>query len=58
MSKKAQPVREDHLERKETAYELRVRIGKALNLLHVPSAREVEAILAKCEYFKETGYVR
>ena len=55
MSKKAQPVREDHLEKQETAYELRLRIQKAFRLSTLPNARTVQRLLERTEALKTRG---
>ena len=55
--KKARPVREDHLERQETAEELRERIRVLFKLEHTPDDKHVKFLLSRLEKYKRTGYV-
>ena len=57
MAKKARPVREDHLERQETAEELRERIRVISKLKQTPDDKTVETLLDRLEKYKRTGYV-
>ena len=57
MSKRAQPVREDHLERKETADELRERIRVLFKLKNTPDDKTVKMLLSRLEKYRKTGYV-
>ena len=57
MVKRAQPVREDHLERKETADELRERIRVLFKLKNTPDDKTVKMLLSRLEKYKRTGYV-
>ena len=57
MAKKARPVREDHLERQETAEELRERIRVLFKLKNTPDDRTVKMLLSRLEKYKKTGYV-
>ena len=57
MAKRAQPVREDHLERKETAGELRERIRVLFKLKNTPDDKTVKMLLSRIEKYKKTGYV-
>ena len=57
MAKKAQPIREDHLERQETAAELRERIRVLFKLKQAPDDRHVKFLLSQLEKYKQTGYV-
>ena len=57
MSKKAQPIREDHLERQETAQELRLKIQRIFKLSSPPDAKTVRRLLSQIERQKQTGYI-
>ncbi|MEE3012949.1 MAG: hypothetical protein VX505_02215 [Chloroflexota bacterium] len=57
MAKRAQPVREDHLERQETADELRKRIQVLFKLKNIPDDKTVKMLLSRLEKYKRTGYV-
>ena len=57
MAKRAQPIREDNLERQETAAELRERIRVLFKLKQTPDDRTVKSLLSKLEKYKRTGYV-
>ena len=57
MAKRAQPVREDHLERQETANELRERIRVLFKLKNTPDDKTVKMLLSRLERYKKTGYV-
>ena len=57
MAKKAQPIREDHLERQETAEELRERIRVLLKLKQTHDDKNVKFLLSQIEKYKRTGYV-
>ena len=57
MTKKARPIREDHLERQETAQELRERIRVLFNLEQTPDDKTVNSLLTRLEKYKQTGYV-
>jgi len=57
LAKKAQPIREDHLERQETAQELRERIRVLFKLKQTPNAKHVKFLLSQIEKYKRTGYV-
>ena len=57
LAKKARPVREDHLERQETAEELRERIRVLFKLKQTPDDKQVEFLLAQVEKYKRTGLV-
>ena len=57
LAKKARPVREDHLERQETAEELRERIRVLFKLEHTPDDKHVKFLLSRLEKYKRTGYV-
>ena len=57
LAKKAQPVREDHLERQETAEELREQIRVLFKLKQTPDAEHVKFLLSRLEKYKKTGYV-
>ena len=57
MAKRAQPVREDHLERKATAGELRERIRVLFKLKNTPDNKTVKMLLSRLEKYKRTGYV-
>ena len=57
MSKRAQPAREDHLERKETADELRERIRVLFKLKNTPDDKTVKMLLSRLEKYRKTGYV-
>ena len=57
MSKRAQPIREDHLERQETAVELRERIRVLFKLQNTPDEKTVKMLLSRLEKYKKTGYV-
>jgi len=57
LSKRAQPVREDHLERKETADELRERIRVLFKLKNTPDDKTVKMLLSRLEKYRKTGYV-
>ena len=57
MAKRAQKIREDHLERQETAEELRERIRVLLKLKETPDAKHVKFLLSRIEKYKRTGYV-
>jgi len=57
MAKRAQPIREDHLERQETTAELRERIRVLFKLSKTPDDRTVKSLLSKLEKYKKTGYV-
>ena len=55
MAKKAQPIREDHLERQETAEELRERIRVLFKLKNTPDDKTVKMLLSRLEKYKKTG---
>ena len=57
LAKKARPVREDHLERQETAEELRERIRVIFKLKQTPDYKYVKFLLSQIEKYKRTGYV-
>ena len=57
MAKRAQPVREDHLERQETADELRERIRVLFKLKNTPDDKTVKMLLSRLEKYKKTDYV-
>jgi hypothetical protein len=57
LSKRAQPVREDHLERKETSEELRERIRVLFKLKTTPDEKTVKMLLSRLEKYRKTGYV-
>ena len=57
LAKNAQPLREDHLERQETAEELRERIRVLFKLKQTPDDRHVKFLLSRPEKYKKTGYV-
>ena len=57
MAKRAQPIREDHLERQETAAELRERIRTLFKLKQTPDDKTVKSLLSRLEKYKRTGYV-
>ena len=57
MVKRAQPIREDRLERQETAGELRERIQALFKLKNVPDDKTVKMLLSRLEKYKRTGYV-
>ena len=57
MAKRAQPIREDHLERQETADELRERIRVLFKLKNTPDDKTVKMLLSRLEKYKKTGYV-
>ena len=57
MAKRAQPVREDHLERQETADELRDRIRVLFKLKNTPDDKTVRMLLSRLEKYRKTGYV-
>ena len=57
LAKKAQPIREDHLERQETAEELRERIRVLFKLKQTPDDKHVKFLLSRLEKYKKTGYV-
>ncbi len=57
MAKRAQPVREDHLERQETADALRERIRVLFKLKNTPDDKTVKMLLSRLEKYKKTGYV-
>ena len=57
LAKKAQPIREDHLERQETAEELRERIRVLFKLKQTPDDKYVKFLLSQIEKYKRTGYV-
>ena len=57
MAKRAQPVREDHLERQETADALRERIRVLFKLKNTPDDKTVKMLLSRVEKYKKTGYV-
>ena len=57
LAKKARPVREDHLERQETAEELRERIRVLFKLKQTPDDKHVKFLLSRLEKYKRTGYV-
>ena len=57
MPKRAQPIREDHLERQETAVELRERIRVLFKLKNTPNDKTVKMLLSRLEKYKKTGYV-
>ncbi len=57
LAKRAQPIREDHLERQETAEELRERIRVLFKLKQTPDDKTVKSLLSRLEKFKRTGYV-
>ncbi|MCH2676481.1 MAG: hypothetical protein MK099_12260 [Dehalococcoidia bacterium] len=57
MAKRAQSVREDHLERQETSDELRERIRVLFKLKNTPDDKTVKMLLSRVEKYKKTGYV-
>ena len=57
MAKRAQPIREDHLEREETTAELRERIRVLFKLSKTPDDKTVKCLLSRLEKYKKTGYV-
>ena len=57
MAKRAQSIREDHLERQETADELRERIRVLFKLKNTPDDKRVKMLLSRLEKYKKTGYV-
>ena len=57
MAKRAQHVREDHLERQETADALRERIRVLFKLKNTPDDKTVKMLLSRLEKYKKTGYV-
>ena len=57
MAKRAQKIREDHLERQETAEELRERIRVLFKLKVTPDDKHVKFLLSRIEKYKRTGYV-
>ena len=57
MAKRAQKIREDHLERQETAEELRERIRVLFKLKETPDEKHVKFLLSRIEKYKRTGYV-
>ncbi|GIT70029.1 MAG: hypothetical protein Ct9H300mP27_11330 [Chloroflexota bacterium] len=57
MAKRAQPIREDHLEREETTAELRERIRVLFKLSKTPDDKTVKSLLSRLEKYKKTGYV-
>ena len=57
MAKRAQSVREDHLERQETSDELRERIQVLFKLKNTPDDKTVKMLLSRVEKYKKTGYV-
>ena len=57
MGKRAQQIREDHLERQETAEELRERIRVLFKLKETPDEKHVKFLLSRIEKYKRTGYV-
>ena len=57
MAEQAQSVREDHLERQETADALRERIRVLFKLKNTPDDKTVKMLLSRVEKYKKTGYV-
>ena len=57
MAKRAQPIREDHLERQETTAELREQIRVLFKLSKTPDDKTVKSLLSRLEKYKKTGYV-
>ena len=57
MAKRAQPIREDNLERQETTAELRERIRVLFKLSKTPDDKTVKSLLSRLEKYKKTGYV-
>ena len=57
MAKRAQSVREAHLERQETSDELRERIRVLFKLKNTPDDKTVKMLLSRVEKYKKTGYV-
>ena len=57
MAKRAQPIREDHLERQETTAELRERIRVLFKLSKTPDDKTVKSLLSRLEKYRKTGYV-
>ena len=57
MAKRAQSIREDHLERQETADELRERIRVLFKLKNTPDDKTVKMLLSRLENYKKSGYV-
>jgi len=57
LAKRAQKIREDHLERQETAEELRERIRVLFKLKEAPDNKHVKFLLSRLEKYKKTGYV-
>ena len=58
MTKKAQPIREDHLELAEKSLELRKRIQKIYRLKSIPSPGAVQRMLSQLESLKQTGLIK
>ncbi len=57
LAKRAQKTREDHLERQETAEELRGRNRVLFKLKETPDDKHVKFLLSRLEKYKSTGYV-
>ena len=57
LAKRAQKIKEDHLERQETAEELRERIRVLFKLKETPDDKHVKLLLSRLEKYKTTGYV-
>ena len=57
LAKRAQPIREDHLERQETADELREQLRVLFKLKNIPDDKTVKMLLSRFEKYKRTGYV-
>ena len=57
MAKRAQYVREDHLDSQETADALRERIRVLFKLKNTPDDKTVKMLLSRLEKYKKTGYV-
>jgi len=53
----ARPIREDHLERQETAEELGERIRVLLKWKQTPDDKHVKFLLSRLEKYKRAGYV-
>ena len=57
MAKKPPPIREDHLERQETAPELGEQIRVIFKLKQTPDDKTVKSLLTRLEKYKQIGYV-
>ena len=58
MAKRAQSIREDHLERQETADELRKRIQALFKLKNTPDDKTVKMLLSRLENINELDTFR